>query len=416
MVCVVVFKEAGKIQNRGPWQTVIFSRPWSHSGEEWILRGPDGKELTILCDAGPIRDSDGSVFGGVITRRVISVRKGMEESLRSEIAERKQVEALLRLDDFRLEALWHLGQMSGVLESRIIDFALDRQVQLTGSGIGWIGFMNEEGTKLVSDRMSQSVSRQCAVGGAPTHLTVSETGFLADVIKRREPIVINDYGSSITSEAGYPPGHALISRMLVIPVLEGDRIVAVASVANKIEPYDDADIRQLILLTDGMWKLIQRGRTEKALRDAESLAAAGKALSSVAHDMKTPLVAIGGFTRLVQKRLEVDTEEYERLDVVVREVSRLEGLIKDMLDFSRPMELKVDHTNLRRLVEGAWRWFSQLPTGPMSASKSSLPTESPMPSAIPYGRWMEICHETAVVSHIEVLLACSMWDSYSSGR
>jgi signal transduction histidine kinase len=39
------------------------------------------------------------------------------------------------------------------------------------------------------------------------------------------------------------------------------------------------------------------------LREAEGLAAMGKALSSVAHDMKTPLIAIGGYTSLVRKKL-----------------------------------------------------------------------------------------------------------------
>jgi PAS domain S-box-containing protein len=51
-------------------------------------------------------------------------------------------------------------------------------------------------------------------------------------------------------------------------VFEGDRIVAVAGVGNKDEPYDDGDVRQLTLLMTGMWWLLQRKKAEEALSTA----------------------------------------------------------------------------------------------------------------------------------------------------
>ena len=77
----------------------------------------------------------------------------------------------------------------------------------------------------------------------------------------------------------------------------------------------------------------------KRMLEAESLAAMGKAAAAVAHDMKTPLIAIGGFTTSVQKTLTKADPNYAKLDIVVSETRRLENMIRQMLDFSRPLEL-----------------------------------------------------------------------------
>lgn len=85
-------------------------------------------------------------------------------------------------------------------------------------------------------------------------------------------------------------------------------------------------------------------KEQKRLREAERFAAMGKAMAGAAHDMKTPLIAIGGFSRLLKRRLfnaGCRDEDYylEKLDIIVNETARLEKMVKEMLDFSRPLEL-----------------------------------------------------------------------------
>ncbi len=97
--------------------------------------------------------------------------------------------------------------------------------------------------------------------------------------------------------------------------------------------------------------LRDRERNEQQrLREAECLATMGRALSAVAHDMKTPLIAIGGFTRLAQKKLPSTDPIYEKLDIVVHETQRLENMVKDMLDFAKPLELNPEPVNLNDVV------------------------------------------------------------------
>ena len=90
----------------------------------------------------------------------------------------------------------------------------------------------------------------------------------------------------------------------------------------------------------------QRRRAQKA----ENLAVIGKAVSGVAHDMKTPLVAIAGFARQVLKKMGEDDPQREKLDIIHREAQRLDGMVKDMLDYARPLELRLAPNDVNQLL------------------------------------------------------------------
>jgi len=50
--------------------------------EVWVLGRPDGVRVPLLCAAGPIRDADGRITGGVMGWQVITERRRAEENLR----------------------------------------------------------------------------------------------------------------------------------------------------------------------------------------------------------------------------------------------------------------------------------------------------------------------------------------------
>lgn len=56
------------------------------NGEEWLVRAEDGRMIPILCNAGPIRDSDGRVIGGVITWADLTKQKALEQELNDALA------------------------------------------------------------------------------------------------------------------------------------------------------------------------------------------------------------------------------------------------------------------------------------------------------------------------------------------
>jgi len=89
----------------------------------------------------------------------------------------------------------------------------------------------------------------------------------------------------------------------------------------------------------------------KRLLETERLSAMGKSLAAAAHDMKAPLVCIGGFTRQVLKKIKKNDPVHDKLTLVIKETVRMESMIKNMLDFSRPLEVQLSHGDLNEIVE-----------------------------------------------------------------
>jgi signal transduction histidine kinase len=89
---------------------------------------------------------------------------------------------------------------------------------------------------------------------------------------------------------------------------------------------------------------------QKRLREDERLTAMGQAMSALAHDMRTPLIAIAGLSRLVQKQVCEDSLSCEKLKIIMKEAQRLDNMVNEMLDFSRPLELHASQENIDELL------------------------------------------------------------------
>ena len=87
-------------------------------------------------------------------------------------------------------------------------------------------------------------------------------------------------------------------------------------------------------------------RLQEKLIRSERLAATGEMAASIVHEIKNPLAIIGGFARSIRKRPE-DTERVVRnAGIIVEEIERMERLVADMLDFSRPQIPRLENTDV----------------------------------------------------------------------
>jgi len=182
--------------------------------------------------------------------------------------ERQRDQRALLLERSRLEALLQLGQMTGASMQEITDFALEEAVRLTERTMGYLAFMNEDETVLTMHSWSKTAMKQCAMIGKPIVYPVETTGLWGEAVRQRKPIITNDYGAPDVKKKGYPKGHVEVVRHMNIPVFDGEHIVAVAGVGNKSLPYNESDVRQLTLLMQGMWRLLQRRQADQSLREA----------------------------------------------------------------------------------------------------------------------------------------------------
>ncbi|HQE91420.1 MAG TPA: GAF domain-containing protein [Anaerolineae bacterium] len=183
-----------------------------------------------------------------------------------DVTGRMRAQEAAQLNAERMEALLHLNQMRDASLQEITDFALEAAVRLTRSEVGYLAFVSEDETTLKMHAWSKQAMAECAIANKPLIYPLETTGLWGEAIRQRRPIITNNYTAPNPWKKGYPAGHIALRSHLNVPVFAGDHIVIVAGVANKSGDYDDTDVRQLTLLMEGVWQLIERQRTEAALR------------------------------------------------------------------------------------------------------------------------------------------------------
>lgn len=161
------------------------------------------------------------------------------------------------------------------------------------------------------------------------------------------------------------------AEVLVVPLVSMENVIGLV-VADNIftgEQISRDDIRMLTTFANqaGMAlsnaqayvdlgrSLAELRETQGQLQRAEHLAGIGSVAAHVAHEIRNPLVSIGGFARRVQ--LKADQPEYveSRSSIIIREVERLEQILRNVADFTAPGKPELAPAQLNdviREVEG----------------------------------------------------------------
>jgi two-component system sensor histidine kinase HydH len=83
---------------------------------------------------------------------------------------------------------------------------------------------------------------------------------------------------------------------------------------------------------------------------SERFAAVGEAAAYVSHEIKNPLMVIGGLAQQVGRRLEQELELQEKLGIIQGEVRRLENFLGDLRDFTRPALPAKERIHLNQII------------------------------------------------------------------
>jgi len=95
-------------------------------------------------------------------------------------------------------------------------------------------------------------------------------------------------------------------------------------------------------------------RIEDEIEKSRRLSASSRIPAGVAHEVKNPINAIVLHLQLLQGKLrQVDPDTRRHMDIIGSEIHRLDRVVQILVDFSRPRNLHLEETDLRRLLEDA---------------------------------------------------------------
>ena len=197
------------------------------------------------------------------------------------------------------------------------------------------------------------------------------------------------------------------SELVCVPLVAKDRSLGliVADNAFTREPIDTerTQLLQLLALLAGlaldnarMYRQVERQASElehamvelRAAQEkvihSERLATFGAVVARVSHEIRNPLATIGGFARSLSAQPE-DVERVRRnADIILAEVTKLELLLKEMLDFTSPKVPRLEPVDLNDLVTS----FAEMHRGGLRdrgvALRLELATPSPRALADPH--------------------------------
>ncbi len=141
----------------------------------------------------------------------------------------------------------------------------------------------------------------------------------------------------------------IITRQLIseedikmLEILAGQAALGIAhantmeQLARKVEEAEAANLKLL--------------RSQKKLIESEKFAALGQMAATVAHEIRTPLVSIGGFAKILLKNHNPNHADNRYLTIIRDEALRLEDVLNRLLFYARPPSLQLDLHNLNEFV------------------------------------------------------------------
>jgi len=165
-----------------------------------------------------------------------------------------------------------------------LDAVLEEVIGLTRSGIGYIYHYDESTQQFVLNSWSNAAMEGCKVLERQTIYQLKFTGLWGEAVRRREPVVVNDYDFE-PARKGLPIGHMPLKRFLTIPVIVEERIVGVVGVANSPDDYDAVDVQLLTVILGTAWKSILSWEAQNDYRTLFREMATGFAVHEILCDM-----------------------------------------------------------------------------------------------------------------------------------
>jgi signal transduction histidine kinase len=100
------------------------------------------------------------------------------------------------------------------------------------------------------------------------------------------------------------------------------------------------------IIVDITWMV----RLHEQLIRAEGQKTISEVSARLAHEIRNPLVSAGGFARRLLASMKDDDPNRSKVEIIVKEVARLEAVLRMILNYIQPLELDASPTDLNDLL------------------------------------------------------------------
>jgi len=156
-----------------------------------------------------------------------------------------------------------------------------------------------------------------------------------------------------------------VNSFATVPLIAKGRVIGAILVDNLFtqRPITDHDVRFLTMFAHqaalAIDNAIIHSNMETMNRDiramheqvaqSEKMAALGAMMAEITHEIRNPLVSIGGFTRRLARTV-TEPEAKKYIDIILSEVDRLEGIIHDNLAYIKNVNPQFSLASLNAVI------------------------------------------------------------------
>ena len=127
------------------------------------------------------------------------------------------------------------------------------------------------------------------------------------------------------------------------------RIIPVAVSGTILSDEDGAFLGYVLLIKD----LREINHLRKELTRNQRLAVVGRLAGGVAHEIRNPLSSIKGFATYFKERYRKVPEDQHIAGIMIQETERLDRVVGQLMEFSRPLKLIRRETSIRVVIDDA---------------------------------------------------------------